>query len=299
MRRLCGSSCGLVFVLAGPAWGQWESGSDGSDGAFAPVATMQVDLGLAASLCDCDGGGVPDDPCRWDCPSPVAGQGVYDAVQWVVVYKYTTIDVPAGVAITFRQHRSGAPVAWLAGSDVAIGGTVNLDGAAGCSNCVIIPSFSEPGPGGFAGAQKGHSGVTSLSVGFGPGSSPGTLIADWSGTGGSASYSQTAPANACRSGPNGSTYGSASVIPLIGGSGGTAAGNPSSLGAGAGGGALLLASTTQITLSSTGAITARGGNGAGLYPDAGGGGSGGAIRVRTPTLTAASGSQLLVGNLRN
>ena len=84
--NLVAVSC--IAAISSTAVGQIDVPSDGSDGIFLPTGNIQVDLSLAASLCDCDNGGVLDDECRWDCPSPVGGQGVYDAEQWAVVFKY-------------------------------------------------------------------------------------------------------------------------------------------------------------------------------------------------------------------
>lgn len=76
--------------------GTCDSGSDGSDGVFNPLASVQIDLSLAATA-------------TWDTPSPVPGQGVYDPVQWAVVFKYSSITIPNGVSVSFKNHPSGAP----------------------------------------------------------------------------------------------------------------------------------------------------------------------------------------------
>jgi hypothetical protein len=115
MSRFMVGACAALLVI-GSAQAQWESGSNGSDGPFEPNSpNYTVDLGQAA-----DG--------SWDSNSPVMGKGIYDAAQWAVVFHYTTITIPEGVTVTFRNHRSGAPVVWLAQGDVNIAGVVNLDG---------------------------------------------------------------------------------------------------------------------------------------------------------------------------
>lgn len=296
----------IVLAAVSPVFGQWESGSDGSDGAYSPAVTTVVDLSLAASLCDCDADTQVDDPCRWDCPSPVAGRGVYDAEQWAVVFKYTTVDVASGATITFGMHPSGAPVIWLATGNVTINGRVNVDGedVLNSSNPAVIPYFTQPGPGGFQGGQASHSGASgSISYGLGPGSAP-TLITNtcydgsmsaqmaahrgqYAGTGVPPSFSS-------------SSYDNDGALPLIGGSGGGAAINTNTgRGGGAGGGAILVASTTGIALTSTGSVTAKGGSnttqdlvegvGASLY---GAPGSGGAIRLRSESVNLSAGSSV-------
>ena len=240
----------LTFLSVPPALAQFNSGSDGSDGSFAPSQPDTViDLSLAATG-------------SWDMPSPVPGQGVYDPSQWAVVFKYTTVDIPADVTVKFKNHSSGAPVVWLASGDVDIYGVVDLDGEDGFDT--LLPfECAEPGPGGFAGGLASFLPELENSGGFGPGGAP-TSLDDRHGLYASGSRA----------------YGSANIIPLIGGSGGRGYG---SRGGGAGGGAILIASSGSINLltiafpPTSGGIRACGG--ARDYPQYTGAGSGGAIRL--------------------
>ena len=242
-----------VLLVALPALGQFDSGSNGTDGAFNPQADVQIDLALAASLCDCDSGGQLDDPCESTCPSPVPGRGVYDATEWAVVFNYMDIDIPAGVTVTFVNHRKGAPVVWLASGNVNIGGTVRLDGAIGS----VDPNSPRalPGPGGFSGGTTEELG---RSAGFGPGGGE----FDCNGFGGG--YGSPGDGT-----PGGAMYGTVSIDPLIGGSGGGGGYCGGTRSGGAGGGAILIASSGTIDI--TGVISANGGGGF----SAGAGGSGG------------------------
>jgi hypothetical protein len=94
----------------------------------------------------------------------------------------------------------------------------------------------------------------------------------------------------------GTTYGSNSLVPLIGGSGGgggagsLASNGFSGTGGGGGGGAILIAASGAVNL--TGTILASGGNSGNFIGGAGaagngGGGSGGAIRVVASSITGA------------
>ncbi len=243
----------LIFVQ--PARAEIDVGSDGSDGAFNPASNFSFNLTQAASLCNCDNidqgndGNFLDDPCRWDCPSPVPGKGVYDAEQWAVVFKWSSVNIPTGVTVTFpTNHYSRAPVVWLSQGNVQINGTVDVRGRAG-SPSVLNP---EPGPGGFRGAAPGGGPVFNPPA-FGPGGGCSCSHGTYSPLGGGN------PALA---------YGNDGIIPLIGGSGGGSCGSNTS--SGAGGGAILVASNTTIFVN--GNIFA--------YGDSGGtGGSGGAIRL--------------------
>jgi len=274
-----------------------DVGSDGSDGAFTATNTP-IDLSLAASNCDCDGDGQVDDPCRWDCPSPVPGRGVYDAEQWAVVFKYQTVTVPSGVTARFVNHASGAPVVWLVKGTVSIVGGINLNGVRG-HNHNENRFFSQPGPGGFRGGRGGHLGSLDA-CGLGPGGAQATTTQS-DGTGGS--YATTGAGGCCAPSPAGPTYGNSAILPLIGGSGGSGGSGPTSGldtsrtpansgGGGAGGGAILIAANRVITLAGT--VSANGGasgeNALGISPTFsacgslnargdGGSGSGGAVRL--------------------
>ncbi len=249
----------VVGLAVASAQGQLDVGSDGSDGALNPLSGTEIDLSLAAAN-TCGPGG--DEQCSWDSPSPEAGQGVYDAEKWAVVFKYTAIDIPSGVTVTFKNHPKGAPVVWLVQGDVTVDGEVNLDGGMG-TWYALTPS--EPGPGGFRGGRGELSDQSLGSGGYGPGgaSSPGQ---------GGGSHGTAGEGTA-----TGRVYGHERVVPLIGGSGG----NGSRIGAallagGAGGGAILIAANGAI--ATDGQISADGGPG---YVSTGGGtgGSGGAIRL--------------------
>ena len=238
------SSTLLWMSLNSPAQATFDSGSNGSDGAFSPSSSTVIDLSQAGS-------------------GP--GNGVYDPTRWAVVFNYTTIDIAAGRTITFINHPSGAPVVWLASGDATISGTVRLDGSYGISGSQ--PSlYSVPGPGGFAGGRHYIDHVLSPATGgFGPGGAPKST-----GSGAGGGYGT---AGGVAGGVAGGTYGNATILPLIGGSGGGGS-NVVLDGGGAGGGAILIASSGNITLNTGGKISALGGSEA-----AGGGGSGGGIRL--------------------
>jgi len=288
MRRRIGNLCAvgsslLAFVLA-PSWAlpQFVSGSDGSDGAFNPTSNSTIDLSLASIA-------------AWNTPSPVAGKGVYDPDNWAVVFKYTTITIPAGVTVTFTNHGSRAPVVWLTQGDVTINGSVNLDGGAGHLSSESR-RLSEPGPGGFRGALGGIGAQPSAmivpSAGMGPGGSDIATAAGGCphGFGGS----HTGPGTPfyslfCQDGDAlaiGAVYGNSSAQPLLGGSGGSGGWGTSAAdgcGGGAGGGAIIMASSTRIFIDSLSmrAISARGGNTptTGTGSGRGGPGSGGTVRL--------------------
>jgi len=276
-----------VFSIA-PAWAQFDSGSDGSDGAFNPQANVEVDLSLAASLCDCDSGGVLDDPCTWDCPSPVAGRGVYDAEKWAVVFKYTTVDIPWPRTVTFRNHPSGAPVIWLASGNVTITGGIQLNGTQGQSWGSDIRVAAPGGSGGFRGGFGGAVPATRFpSGGFGPGGP--SIDMDGHGIGSGGSHATSGAIGWYSANIDiGPTYGNVFLMPLIGGSGGAGGWGVASFfggGGGGGGGAILIASSGTIALN--GGISGVGGNGYGDY--GGGGGAGGGIRVIANRISGTGG----------
>jgi hypothetical protein len=160
--------------------------SDGSDGPLilpSSPTNAVIDLSQAAS-------GV------WNANNAGnRGRGIYDSDKWAVVFKYSSVRIPAGVTVTFKNHPTRAPVVWLVQGDVEIDGMVSLDG--GIQRDAVsglIPS--EPGPGGFRGGASGPQGG---GHGMGPG---GSDIYDKPTT-------------------HSSSYGNPQILPLIGGSGGT------------------------------------------------------------------------------
>ncbi|MBI5388725.1 MAG: hypothetical protein HZA90_29030 [Verrucomicrobia bacterium] len=236
LRILTLAALGLAACLQ-PASAQLTIPSDGSDGAFNPSmdpTNVVIDLSQAV-------------PGVWNANNSAnAGRGIYDKDKWAIVFKYSSVNIPAGVTVRFINHSSRAPVVWLVQGDVAVAGTVDLRGQSKQQgSAALLPT--EPGPGGFRGGPTGPQGG---GIGLGPGGG-----AAPSGGGAYATF-----------------YGNPRILPLIGGSGGRAGGTSG----GAGGGALFVAASGTVTVN--GLITAQGGVGAingGDYF----GGSGGAIRI--------------------
>ena len=235
-------------------------GADGSDGALLITENTVIDLSEAVNA-------------DWDTDNEAnAGKGVYDAAQWAVVFKYSSVTVDAGVTLSYSNHPSHAPVVWLVSGDVSVEGTLNLNG----SNGALAPGLAEPGPGGFRGGMGYYTPGVDASAGFGPGGANFTGDQGYGGSYGS------------QGGGGPATYGNPSLIPLIGGSGGGGDGNGNA-GGGGGGGALLIASAGTLTVN--GSISAKGGS---RPEDHSGGGSGGGVRLVADTL-AGSGVVNAVG----
>lgn len=246
-----------ALALSGPARAAINVSSDGSDGVFNPTTNVQVDLSQAVTG-------------TWNANNAAnAGKGIYDPGKWAVVFKYASVNIPTGVTVTFKNHLSGAPVVWLVQGNATIAGTVLLDGANGAATGQI----AEPGPGGFSGGA-GATSLKARSGGFGPGG--GSLAGNpYSAGGGYGSGGET-----YAGGVSAPMYGNAQILPLIGGSGGTGYINATYDG-GAGGGAILIASSNTISLP--GAVYARGGGGGTAHE----GGSGGAIRLICDSMTGS------------
>jgi len=235
-------------------------GADGSDGVLNIAADTVIDLSKAVTG-------------NWDGNNSAnEGKGIYDPDKWAVVFKYSSVTVASGSTVTFKNHPSRAPVVWLVSGDVTIDGTVSVAG----NRNVAPPGLAEPGPGGFRGATGDYSTGVASSAGFGPGG--GARVAKGGSYG-------TSPAG------EPPAYGNPSLIPLIGGSGGSGS---DGVGGGAGGGALLIACTQTITLN--GGISAAGGAGASYYySNTTGGGSGGGVRLVCSTLAGTGSCQALAG----
>src|SRR6218665_889306 len=289
MRALMAAMAAALFVT--PAYATFDSGSTGADGALNVTVNTEIVL-------------------------PPSG-----------VLNYTSINIPAGVTVTFRKNVTNTPVYLLASGSVTIAGTISIQGAhgraTGTSGDGALGDDGIPGvggPGGHDGGRGGRQDAASTPeiIRAGPGLGPGGGLGGkeggngcsssgyypGEGTGGAyavaayqayAKYLCAAASLTKFSRP----YGSALLQPLLGGSGG-GGGNggvtyPGS-GGGGGGGALLIASSATVKM--TGTIDARGGDAGGNagtgVGGSGAGGSGGAIRL-VATSIAGNGRLLAEG----
>lgn len=270
----------------------FSSGSNGSDGAFAPTSNTVL-------------------PAR--------------------IYHFTTINIPVDVTVTFAQSVGNPPVILLATGDVTIGGVINVSGengqtdgrggyggaggfsgGAGAPGTQTTRGFAGEGPGGGGGGFALQAGTNPKPAGGASYASIGTT-------------SNGTPVTA-----TGRPYGTPFLQPLVGGSGGGGGGLPipqdssSSIvivtggggdgptaipfiiqptvvggGGGGGGGAVLISSSTVVTLGANSQIRAIGGNGVvgnGIFngPNRGGSGSGGAVRIVAPTVVAPPSAGIFV-----
>lgn len=242
-----------VFTLSNLAHATFNSGSTGADGPFNPSADLEVVL-------------------------PPNG-----------VLNYTTVDIPAGVTVTFKKNADNTPVFMLATGDVTVAGTIDVAGKNATST-----SNGIGGPGGFDG---GYGGMANLpgGKGIGPGGgNPGISNGAAGGGFGSTGTNYDVAVG-------GVSYGTDNLLPLIGGSGGGGAGwyyqGVQGGDGGGGGGAILIASSTSITV--TGSIIANGGVTL-RYPNGkgGGGGSGGGIKLVANEISG-NGNIIAIGGAGN
>lgn len=250
-----------LLLQASSTWAAFNSGSTGADGAFNPTASQKIAL-------------------------PASG-----------IFNYTSVNIPAGVIITYTSNASNTPVTILSQGDVVIAGAIDVSGSDGDSiDDALANNFAIltlGGPGGYAGGRGGlppigTALITAGGAGIGPGGGTSPTCNSGGVIGGGGSFGTPGTGNAC-TGQTSSVYGSVALLPLIGGSGG--AGGTSNVlpgaSGGGGGGAILIASSTSITVN--GSILAKGGKGGTLNANGadGGGGSGGAIRLVATTLAGA------------
>jgi hypothetical protein len=200
------------------------------------------------------------------------------------VFNFTTVMIPSGVTVRFARNAANTPVTLLATGNVIVAGTIDVGGGSGGGASGGTFLGSNAGIGG-AGGFDGGSGSNAIASSVG-----GTGLGPGGGGAGTGAGFATSGGVITPTGSPGAPYGNAELLPLIGGSGGgggSASLGSTSAGGGGGGGAILIASSGTITL--TGTISARGGNGGGGN-NPGGGGSGGAIRLIATTITGANGA---------
>ncbi|MFN0086215.1 MAG: hypothetical protein ACKVX9_12580 [Blastocatellia bacterium] len=243
-------------VVSGRAQG-FVSGSTGADGAFSPASSQSVQL-------------------------PPSG-----------VFNFTTVTIPSGATITFIRNAGNTPVTILATGNVTINGTISVAGADTSTRNVIGAPGGLGGPGGFNGGRGGtlYEGFTTGLSGDGPGGGGGggSVSGNNVGSGGGGGFALPGGNGVGQNagsviGQGGLSYGTRTLLPLIGGSGGGGGGATTTLSGtagGGGGGAILIASSGTIAFGASANILANGGGGY-LSTSAvprGGGGSGGAIRL--------------------
>lgn len=273
----------LQFLAASQVFA-FDSGSSGADGVLAPTVNTEI-------------------------PLPPSG-----------VLNYTSVNIPTGVTVTFRKNATNTPVVMLVSGNVSIVGTINISGASsrnvGASGDGVLGDDGLPGVGGPGGGNGGRGGqpgavraTTMGGAGIGPGGGAGGWISavcsNYRLGGAGAGYAVTAAnaSNGCGSTIDsvigGPAYGSAELLPLLGGSGGGGGGGGptfSGSGGGGGGGAILIAASGSISIVGSilavgGASGSSAGQGCGTI---GGGGSGGAIRL-VATSISGNGSLSALG----
>ncbi len=256
----------LTLIAAAPALkAQLVIPSDGSDGDLIVATNTVIDLSKAVTG-------------SWDANNDAnKGKGIYDSNKWAVVFKYSSVTISNGATLSFANHASRAPVVWLVKGDVnVLSGSLSVDGRDG----TLPPFLAEPGPGGFRGGAGDFMPGVRLGPGFGPGGGQGIGWDRSSGSYGSVGNNSTSV-----------PYGNASLLPLIGGSGGSGdvdGGPDTSASGGGGGGAMLIAAGGEVQVAAGASIRANGGSGwGGANSRHSAGGSGGGIRVICSTLSGA------------
>ena len=187
LRRV--GAAALSFGLATGAASAFNSGSTGIDGTFSPTVDTELQL-------------------------PPDG-----------IFNFTDVNIPSGVTVTVARNAINTPVTMLASGDVTIAGTIDITGgfatdagAAGDGNLGDDGLPGIGGPGGFDGGRGGTVDDPRGGDGLGPGGGGGGVAEG----GGGAGYVVAGQGSICggANGVAGPAYGSETLLPLIGGSGG-------------------------------------------------------------------------------
>lgn len=247
-RRSCVALLAVILALVVmPVHAQtFSSGSNGSDGAYAPSGTTGTVIVF----------------------NPAQFTGTQVAAN---IFNFTTITIPAGVTVRLSGNTLNGPVYWLASGDVDIEGTVDLSGGPGVAATTNpfarVPAV--PGSGGYIGGVGGNT-VQAALPGSGPGGgAPSLPVAG----GGTFSGNQFLIPLVGGSGGGGGAYGNSSTNFCDGGGAG-------------GGALLIASSTQIAVnglINANGGLSG-GENSHGDCNGAGGGG-GGAVRLVSNTVT--------------
>jgi hypothetical protein len=247
--------------------------STGTDGGTSPLGFSPSNLGGLlgtldlTKLVDIDVTGTSNElsvSCNslgnGGCVSATVTQSDGSAAQ-VYVARSWKIEPSALLAVTDKM-----PVIVVATATIQVLG--RLDGSAS-SQFPVAGGYAPAAPGPGVGGAGMNGNQTAAGVGAG-----GAGFCGLGGAGGAAAGS---------SGTAGKAYGSATLIPLLGGS----AGGPGDLAPGAGGGAIELVAGVSIDIGAMGVISVGGGGGSSGDTTHGtsGGGSGGALLLEAPVVT--------------
>lgn len=125
--------CVTVLAAGLPTGGraQVNSGSNGSDGAFNPTTSTNINMATHPNG----------------------------------IYQYTSVNIPSGVTVNFTPNVNNTPVVWLVQGDVVINGTVDVSGQSEYN--YGGPTGSGGGPGGWAGGNGGTFATSGLGLGGG------------------------------------------------------------------------------------------------------------------------------------
>ena len=200
------------------------------------------------------------------------------------ILKYTEVNIPQDVTVTFTKNAANTPVTLLVSGDVIVNGTISVDGGNGGGTGDGNPGRG--GPGGFDGGYGAFPDASNINNRGGDGQGPG--YGGRGGNGGGGGFGSNGSSHYGAAG--GKSYGDESLIPLIGGSGGGGGGVSFNYtiigpGGGGGGGAILIAASGEVTIN--GIIRASGGGPGDHIPGQtgfAGYGSGGAIRIVATSL---------------
>jgi len=232
--------------------------------------------------CICDGGGCPRN-CVNVTPANSFAAIAQSGGPELGVWSFNSLTVAANTLVRFGGSR---PAAMTVKTTMSIAGSLRAHA-----------SFEYPGPGGAAGVGYEASGGGSAPGGHGSG---GTDKDDSGGGGGG--FGGTGGAGGAGGGTGGGAggqpvYGTAALVPLVGGSSGGGGGDNDGGNSGAGGGGLQLVAGVSIQLLATGVINAGGGGGRGGRVSGcsdngagGGGGAGGGVLLEAPQVTLAAGA---------
>lgn len=220
------------------------------------------------------------------------------------VLNYVNINIGFNSTVFFDRNSRNTPVIILASGNITLTGGFSVGGITPGGDGQSIVG-GRGGPGGFDGGRGGNAAAGALSGfgGDGPGGGGGGKSTGTNAGGGGGGSHLTPGQNGGGTdlslvGSGGARYGTKTLMPLIGGSGGGGSvtdPSPSapftSIGGGGGGGAILI--VCDGTINFTGSINASGGGGSltaffGGTGKGSGGGAGGAIRVIATNIIGGS-----------